>query len=293
MKDTSSTFLPHINGLRALAILGVIIYHLNSLYSPCGYYGVDVFLVISGFFLFRSLLNTSKPFSYGSYLLDKSWRLLPSWFIVTIPVIIISTFILSEARQNTVYETTISSAFFYSDYYLDIVAGDYFNNYTNQNPLLHFWYLSITEQLFILAPLLIVPLVRFKSRKAALITIGAISVASLVFYVLTTSTILLDRHKDYLESFVGMRNTYYHLISRLWEVGLGAFIAILPSSKNLILHKVIAFFALLALLASFYLEKTGSPNVYLSIICTILLIRYATEGWAFSVLSSAPLQWLV
>ncbi len=72
-------FLPHINGLRALAIVLVVLYHLEAALCPCGYFGVDVFLVISGYFIFSKELSPGRvaEMRYGSYLLRKVWRVGP------------------------------------------------------------------------------------------------------------------------------------------------------------------------------------------------------------------------
>lgn len=71
--DTTKTFLTHMNGIRALAIVLVVLYHLDSRLCPCGYFGVDVFLIISGYFLFSKELQADRleKQEYGKYLLRK------------------------------------------------------------------------------------------------------------------------------------------------------------------------------------------------------------------------------
>ncbi len=288
----ASSYMPHINGLRALAILGVLIYHLRASYCPAGYFGVDLFLVISGYLLLRSLLKpgVEQNFHYGSYLLKKAWRILPSWFAVTLVVCIVALLLLHPGRLADIMKTARYSAMFHADYYID-ESGDYFNAFSRQNPLLHYWYLSITQQLYIIAPLLLIPLTRYCSRKAAIILLTILSLLSFAYYILTTAGFVPTALKDALLHGVGTQTAYFHLIPRFWEIAAGFGILLLPEfAGRPLLRGVLGLAGLLGIVASFYLYSTGSPAIYLTVFCSLLTLRYASSGPAALLLNSKPVQ---
>ncbi len=287
-----SSYLSHVNGLRALAILGVLVYHLRASYCPAGYFGVDVFLVISGFLLFRSLLKpgAEETFHYGSYLLKKGWRILPSWFVLTVATCAVAFYLLPPERCFDIVKTARYSAFFQADHCID-KSGNYFNVYTQQNPLLHFWYLSITQQLYIIAPLLVIPLARHRSRRAAAILLACLGLISLIGYVFTTSSMVPITLRSGILGALGAFSTYYYLAPRFWEVVAGVGILLLPDFREkAALRAILGGLGLAGLLACFYLYKTGSPAIYLPVTCALLALRYADSGPAAWLLNSRPLQ---
>ncbi len=288
-----SRYLPHINGLRAIAILGVLFYHLRAGYCPAGYFGVDLFLVISGFLLFRSLLKpgAEQGFHYGSYLLRKAWRIIPSWFVVSLVVCLLTAYLFAPSRAGDILKTARYSALFHADYYIDR-SFDYFNSFSQQNPLLHYWYLSITQQMYLLAPLLTIPLLRRCSRRAAIVLLTVLSLLSCTCYVLTTSVDLVPEWlRQSLLSAHGAKTAYYHLVPRFWEFAAGFAVFLLPEfAARPRLRAALGMLGLGGVVASFYLYATGSPALYLTIICSLLALRYASTGPAAWLLGLKPVQ---
>ncbi len=291
--STSPAYLYHLNGLRAVAILAVLLYHLRAEYCPAGYFGVDLFLVISGYLLLRRLLKpgAAGEFHYGSYLLKKAWRIIPPWFAITVAVLVVSFYLLPADRLGNIVKTARYSAFFRADHFID-KSGDYFNIYTQQNPLLHFWYLSITQQLYLLAPLLVIPLARWVSRKAAVLLLAVLALLSLVFYVLTTFRGLVPPElSEKLLKATSSTSAYYHLLPRFWEIAAGALLLLLPEWRERpVLRAVLGALGLLGIAASFWLFSTGSPAIYMTVICTVLALRYADSGPAGWLLGLRPVQ---
>ncbi len=291
----SAVYLPHLNGLRALAILGVLLYHLRAAYCPAGYFGVDVFLVLSGYLLFRRWLEPGKPgeaaragFSCGRYLLHKAWRLLPSWLAVTVVVSLAAAVLLYPTQLAGTMETAAASAALMADYAIDH-SGDYFNPLSQQNPLLHFWYLSLTQQLYLVASLLALAcLRRGTSRRALLWLLSILGLLSLAFYGLTSTPGALG---ETLLRGMGARSAYYHLIPRFWEVAAGALVCLLPAfAERPRLRAALGLLGLLGIASAFYLYGTGSPAVYQAVVSTLLTIRYAGSGAAAWLLTRRPVQ---
>ncbi len=287
----AQNYFPHINGLRTLAILGVVFYHLHTRYCPAGYFGVDVFLVISGYLLFAGLLKpgAAERIKFGTFWLRKAWRILPSWFVLVAVVSTLSVFLMEYDRINTILRTARSTAYLTSDYYID-ASGNYFNVFSQQNPFLHMWYLSITQQIYIFFPLLVIPLVRWCSRKLCFIVLALLSALSLAFWVLTNGVLSIETEEAVLKS-IGMQSAYYHLIPRFWEVSAGALIFALPSlSERRLLRGLLALLGLAGVVASFYYYGTGSPHSYAAVIGTLLLLKYGDTGVCSRLLCWKPVQ---
>ncbi len=291
LAPSRSAWFPHINGLRTLAILGVLFYHLQSGYCPAGYFGVDVFLVISGYLLFAGLLKpgAAERFHFGTFWLKKAWRILPSWFVLVFVVSILTVCLMDYERVDTILRTVRSTAYLTSDYYID-ASGTYFNIFSQQNPLLHMWYLSITEQIYIIFPLLVIPLVRWCSRRVCAIVLALLSALSLTFYVLTNGMLSPEAQESLLKAF-GMQSAYYHLIPRFWEVCAGALVLLLPALEGRrLLRGGLALLGLAGVIASYFYFSTGSPCAYVALAGTLLLLRYGDTGLCSRLLCCKPVQ---
>ena len=147
MPKQNADFMPHINGLRALAIALVVLYHLNAEWCPCGYFGVDVFLLISGYFLFSKELQPQRVenMHYGQYLLRKAWRLGPPTLTVGIVVAVIGAFVLLQDLYWMALQTRTYCCVAGSNEYV-AHSGNYFSPNTQSNPLMHLWYIGLILQ---------------------------------------------------------------------------------------------------------------------------------------------------
>ncbi len=237
----------------------------------------------------RSLLRAgaAEQFHYGHFLQKKAWRILPSWLAVTVVTCLVALLLMPPAQLGTLMLTAASSAIFLSDCAI-YHSGSYFNPLTQQNPLLHFWYLSLTQQLYLVVPLLIIPLSRVFSRRAAIILLGVLALLSFIFYLLTPAPTPLA---ETLLKSIGARSAYYHLVPRFWEVVAGASVFLLPEfAGRPRLRAALGVLGLVGALISFFLYRTGSSATYLTVISTLLAMRYADAGPAGRLLSLKPVQ---
>jgi peptidoglycan/LPS O-acetylase OafA/YrhL len=141
-------YLKHIDGLRAVAIISVILFHLNLEYFKGGFIGVDIFFVISGFLITRWFIkrDSNKNFNLLKIFYEnRIKRLIPLLFFVKI-IILISGFVLMNTNQfKLLIDQNLYSLFFLSNIYL-WKNSDYFSLNTFENPLVHTWSLSLEEQ---------------------------------------------------------------------------------------------------------------------------------------------------
>jgi len=147
-----------IDGLRAIAIISVVLYHINPNILPGGFVGVDVFFVISGFLITTHILyeiNIKKKFSFSRFYIKRIKRILPALLFMNLIVLIIGYFILTNFYFHALGEQVYSANLSYSNIYFYFTSG-YFDLDSSIKPLLHTWSLGVEEQFYLIWPLLLV-----------------------------------------------------------------------------------------------------------------------------------------
>lgn len=227
-----SGFRPELQGLRALAVVLVMVYHV-WFGRVSG--GVDVFLMLSAFFLtgaFIRKVETSRALALISYWLNVFRRLLPAAVLVLVAVIGASIAFLPKARWSSIMEQTSASLFYRQNWQLAGDSVDYYaTDHATASPLQHFWSLSIQGQIFILWPLLLAfgvllwkalatkfPALGYRGTMGILF--GAVFIGSLAYSIHITAT--------------AQEWAYFDTFARLWEFALGSLVAIfLPLLRRL------------------------------------------------------------
>lgn len=215
--------ISHLNGLRGIAILMVVLFHCFSLFKN-GFLGVDIFLVISGYLLFRRFWNDYESFDGGTFVAKKIQRLFPLAAAVALLSLVLS---LLFFPYDLVWKTAKSALFAImgcSNQYFDYTASDYFSADVRTNPLIHTWYLSLIAQIYFIYAI-IAYACRRKSKGFKLITVCCITIASLVVYY---SPIWLP----WFSLLIYAPSTYYWTSGRLWMVCMGALAHFLPTGKD-------------------------------------------------------------
>lgn len=206
------SYRPEIDGIRAFAVIAVIINHFNKNLLPSGYLGVDIFFVISGFVITSSLSGRSSKnfldFLVGFYA-RRIKRLVPA--LVTFVVITSISICLFNPSPGVSITTAIASLFGYSNLYLLNQSTDYFAASTQLNVFTHTWSLGVEEQFYFLFPLLVwctgFGRQASKGARNLLWVTGAISIASLIAFV-------------YIYR-INQPAAYFLMPTRFWEMGAG------------------------------------------------------------------------
>ena len=174
-------YRPEIDGLRAIAVLSVVIYHAgfqipffeNSYFLlPGGFLGVDIFYVISGYlitFLIIERIN-NKTFTFKEFYERRARRLLPVLFFVILSCLIAGWIFMLPGQFADLAGSALSSLFFLSNFWF-YLTDSYFAEASSLKPLLHTWSLSIEEQFYLIFPPIIYLLIKKKFNKVNFIFI--------------------------------------------------------------------------------------------------------------------------
>jgi len=157
----NAPYLPHIDGLRAIAVLAILLFHLHVPGAQGGFLGVDIFFVISGFLITGQInrLAVKNKFSLLNFYLRRARRLLPALVTILLMSMIIGFYMLPPYELVLLAKSVLSSAFFYSNIYFWSTAG-YFSDISQSNILLHTWSLAVEEQFYLIWPLLLLVLIK-------------------------------------------------------------------------------------------------------------------------------------
>jgi peptidoglycan/LPS O-acetylase OafA/YrhL len=209
----SLAYRADIDGLRAIAVGSVVLFHGHIPPFSGGYVGVDVFFVISGF-LITSILDrdiTQRRFSLVDFYDHRIRRIFPALFLVLAVVTLLAAFVLTP-REMVQYANSLGpSALFFANIHFEGVL-DYFGPRADDVPLLHLWSLAVEEQFYILFPVLLFALMRFGTRTFAVIALAVLTVASLVYSQITVEN--------------APWSAFFLLPSRAWELFAGSLLAL-------------------------------------------------------------------
>lgn len=202
-----------IDGLRALAVIAVIIFHADATLLPGGFTGVDLFFVISGFVISQSLAaRTGTPL--GTTLLDfyrrRVMRLLPALLVMLVATFVLSALLIPRAWRNEQFDQTGMAALLgLSNIVLAGQQDSYFSPGAELNPFLHTWTLGVEEQFYLLFPLLFLAWLRGRTRHPWL---------NALLPVMTLASLVLAAW----QTRAAPTAAFYLLPARLWELAAGA-----------------------------------------------------------------------
>lgn len=186
---TKKIYYPHIDGLRAIAILAVLLFHVGIPGLTAGYLGVDIFFVISGFLITSHLSQAIDDgnFSFKSFYLNRVRRLYPALAFTVLVTTIVGVFILSPPNLEQLATQSLAATLSFSNILFWLESG-YFDSDSSLKPLLHTWSLAVEEQFYLIWPLVI--LLTIKVGKWLLPLLALISLIAAEYYLgQSTSTV--------------------------------------------------------------------------------------------------------
>lgn len=295
------TYVPHIDGLRAIAVLSVILYHLKASWLPGGFTGVDVFFVISGFVVSASVDRLPALGGWQGLLrfyARRIRRIVPALVVCLLITALLSALFIPESWLSETSDKTGRRAFFgLSNWVLASTGNDYFSPRTEFNPYTHTWSLGVEEQFYLLFPLLFLAWSRGGRGRALSLGLFAIATLASLAYALR----LVGQGGQEIQSF-------YITTTRFWQLGAGVLLYQLmtvagrfdatPARRGPTWRSPLLLLAVAALGYGLWSARPGHspwPDGLWPVLSTLLLLGLLhghPQGWTGRALSSPPMVWV-
>ncbi|ESY48785.1 acyltransferase family protein [Mesorhizobium sp. RSR380A] len=294
----SASFRPDIEGLRALAVAGVIAFHFGFTGLPGGFTGVDIFFVISGYLITKHLLaeiTETRRLNLWRFYARRARRLLPASLFVILATLVAGAFILSPEEQSLYSRGAMFASAYMINLWLIRWLFDYFAADAASNPFVHFWSLSVEEQFYLAWPALLALAAWLRpGKRGAILVIGIAGLVSFAVCAWLTT--------------VSQPWAFYFSPLRVWEFAAGGLASMVPQQVWQNRPRLAAPLAWLglALIAGAYLsfsEEAPFPGflALVPVAGTVLLLlagsAHAQQGQSAEKSPSAalalpPLQWV-
>ena len=266
-----------IDGLRAIAVISVILHHANFVFSDKnwfvgGFIGVDIFFVISGYLITKIILKElgdTTSFNFHNFYERRARRILPMLFTVILVSIPFAWQILFHSNLIEYCKSILSSIFFSSNFFFYFVTTEYAAESSLLKPFLHTWSLGIEEQFYIIFPILLFLIFKFFKN-----------------YMLIFILIMIFLGIQFSE-VVGNKNAelnFYLPTSRFWELLVGSLLAYLEIKSKIIRNRFTQFLPIIGIFLIFFSIiffnfKNPHPGylTLIPIIGTALVITYASS----------------
>ncbi len=274
-----------IDGLRALAIVPVLIFHFFPSNFPLGYLGVDLFFVISGYLITCILVDEldTGSFTFRGFYIRRVKRILPATLIVLIPTSIFALILLSSPDLLRYIKSLLSTLSFTANIYF-WRSGGYFSTNDELKPLLHMWSLGVEEQFYLIFPIALFALFTlFKQHRYRLVAIAFFAACSFILNI-------------YILSIGGANPAFFLLPTRIWQFAFGALIALTTSKvlETKMSHEVVALFGILLISVNYYFTLPTLPSATLMTLGIGLLLwhRVPANTVAGKMLTFKPIVFL-
>lgn len=276
-----------IQGLRAIAVLAVILFHANRDFLPGGFVGVDVFFVISGFLISGMVLQkkAAKQFSFVGFYFGRARRIAPAYFSM-LAIVTLCAAVFFIPKDFGVYLQSAKAAMYFASNSYFSGFGDYFAPSSHELPLLHTWSLAIEMQFYLLLPVLLVFIPERFLRWVVWVSI----------FLLFSFGIVLVADGD-------KKAAYFSLPVRAPEFLIGVLLAVYARSDSWeerllafrFVKDILVIIGLIMIFSSFLFinENLNVPGFLIALPCVGAACVIAGHGGRVtSVLSSRPLVWV-
>lgn len=296
-------YLPGLDGLRALAVMGVLLYHADLPFMPGGFLGVDVFFVLSGFLITSLILeefDRSGRVDFKAFYLGRARRLLPAVLLLLLVVSVAAAFVYRDAARQ-VASDVLASVLYVNNWWYVLADQSYFESIGRPPMLKHLWSLSVEEQFYLVWPAIAYLVVRRWRRRGLVLVASLLALASTVWMAVLAVSNGFPDYADPSRAYFGTDSHAMGLLigaalACLWRPGRLS--ATVPRGGRIILTTT-GVMALLAVLWFFVAVGEFTPWLYrggflgLALIVA-LLIAIATHPAVLvgRVLGMRPLRYI-
>jgi peptidoglycan/LPS O-acetylase OafA/YrhL len=286
-------FRADIEGLRAISILGVVLFHSGLSLANGGFVGVDSFFVVSGFLITSLLMReveTTGGIKLSAFWARRAKRLLPNALLTIAATLVAVALFGPWSMKESITLDAIAAVFYVANYHFANRTVDYFDETVQSSPLLHFWSLGVEEQFYIVWPLLLIAALFLRRTSPAKAVFTALLFVTLVSFV--ASLIWIQKNQP---------AAFFHTEARIWQIGVGGLLAMSTGALRRIPAAVLAlagwagFTGLIASMV-FYSVDLTYPGLWalLPVASTAALIAGGNAHRLAPVvlLQAPPLQWL-
>lgn len=283
--NVPKNFRGEIAGLRAVAVLGVVIFHAGLHQLAGGYVGVDVFFVISGFLIINIIVRDLEAdrFNFLSFYARRVKRLFPAAFALITATVLFGSLSLYPDAYVAASKSGAASLGFVANIYFYFNTG-YFDQSADVLPLLHMWSLGIEEQFYLFSPVLLFLIFRLGSKRDVIWFLIVVALTSFIMCLWISQ--------------VNSKFAFFQLPTRAWQFAIGGLLAFTPRLRSPVIGNILSAAGLFSIvLAMFVLEEgIGYPSWYAvlpTLGCAAIIYGTQTQrNLVRSVLSLAPLQWV-
>jgi peptidoglycan/LPS O-acetylase OafA/YrhL len=253
-QNTGDHFLkyrPDIDGLRAISVFSVILFHISPRHFPAGGIGVDIFFVISGFLIGKIIIEgiASDSFTYRDFYLRRIRRIIPAFLVCVIASTIAAIAILYPSEIQTFSLSALAALGCGSNIYFFYNSG-YFESNSSWFPLLHTWTLGVEEQFYFVFPVIVIALSKYWKRRGVVIALSGLLLVSFAI--------------SQFQVTAAPSAAFYLLPSRGWELMIGVLANFVPKISRIGLRSALAILGLVLIgYALIYTRpENGFPGVY-------------------------------
>ncbi len=272
-----SSFRYDVQGLRAIAVLAVMIFHADKHLLPAGFLGVDLFFVISGFIITRQIINPDRQFVWTSFYWGRIKRIAPAYLVLLVITFALAAVLFIPQDFNWFRQSLKSALLFNSNNYF-AGFGDYFAPSSHELPLLHTWSLAIEMQFYFILP----PVLFLLPKKLRI-----------PFFIIVGLLLLVWSEKRLGND---AQVAYFSLLSRIPEFLWGVVLACLGGSKVIKAkyRNSISILGLMIVFLSFWnISEKHYPGLWTIFPCVgAFMIIWANNGFANRLLSNRFLVWI-
>jgi len=285
--------VPALDGVRALAVAGVVTYHVGADWLPGGFLGVDLFFVLSGFLITGILLgqiDRTGRIAFAEFFTRRARRLLPALYLMLLAICGWAFFVAAPDEIGDLRGAALAALFYVANWFFILTGQSYFGDMQGPSPVEHTWSLAIEEQYYLVWPLLLILLVRRTTSRWTIAIITALILGSVALMALTY---------DAGDPSVA----YFGTFTRIHELFVGALLAWLVHrglslsarwrwTGWLALLGVLAMMAIVSDVSSFYYR--GGSLIFSALVAWLLLSLGSTSASSgpSRLFSLQPLVWI-